>query len=363
MDVSPFPYQGPLLPEQVEVRTELVADLIERVSERRVTALIGPRRFGKTTVLRKVAADVIAASTTVVWVDLYEVSSMADLTIRLDESLARITGRGSELIRSLAAAASLNLGLVRVDLKGPAASRPDPVALLHTQFDVLTTLAERTGVLFVVDEFSSIDRVDGAAGLMRTHLQHHFQQMGIVFAGSEPSMMTTLFTDEAQPFYAQADLVEIDPFTDEEVVAVVQSGFRRTKRKAGPLPSHIAALANGHPQRTMQLADTCWRLVDVGDEATFETWEHGLDRTRSAVSNGLERLYSGMQSGEKDVLRVTANGGSIFGASADLLDLANGTARNAANRLLDRGHLRRDGKRYALVDPLFADWIRTRMPI
>ena len=50
---------------------------------------------------------------------------------------------------------------------------------------------------------------DGGDG--ERHLQHHYQNIGLVFAGSEPSMMTSLFSDQTQPFYSQAELVQIEP--------------------------------------------------------------------------------------------------------------------------------------------------------
>ena len=192
MDVSPFPYQGPLDPTLVRGRDDLIADLVERVSEHRLTALLGPRRFGKTSVLRRVAADVAAAGTVVVWVDLYEVSSMADLAARFDMALAPL-GAVDERIGRLAAGVELNLGLVRVELRKPASSRPDPLLTVHAQLEVVTKLAAQMPVLLVFDEFAGINRVHGAAGLLRTHLQPHYTRLGIVFAGSEPSMMRALF--------------------------------------------------------------------------------------------------------------------------------------------------------------------------
>ena len=47
-----------------------------------------------------------------------------------------------------------------------------------------------------------------AAGLLRTKLQHHYQEIGLVFAGSQLSLMRAMFTDVARPFYGQAELVE-----------------------------------------------------------------------------------------------------------------------------------------------------------
>ncbi len=63
------------------------------------------------------------------------------------------------------------------------------------------------------------------------------------------------------------------------------------------------------------------------------------------------------------MLRALASGGSIFGAAAAVLDLATGTAQHARKTLIDRGHLIQTNGSYTVVDPVFADWIRTRLPI
>ena len=363
MDVSPFPYQGPLEPEQVRGRRELIADLTERVTEHRVTALLGPRRYGKTSVLRRVAADVIHAGVAVVWVDFYEVVSMADIAARLDDALARVPGRFAQLASKLAAAASINLGVVKFELRSASDGRPDPLMVTHGLLDVLTKSAQDHPTIVIFDEFSGIARVDGAAGLLRTKLQHHYQRLGIVFAGSEPSMMRMLFTAQAQPFYSQADLLEIGPLSHSEVIELVADGFAATDRDPGPLPGLISRFTGGHPQRTMQMADAAWRLVEPGGSATDAMWADALDNVRGSTSDGNERLYSSLQPGEKAVLRALAGGGSIFGAAAAVLDLATGTAQHARKTLTDRGHLIQDDGAFTIVDPVFADWIRNRFPI
>ena len=69
-------------------------DLTERVTEWRVTGLLGQRRYGKTSVLRRVTADL--SEVPPVWVDLHEVPSMADVAVRFDEALADTAGRFAE---------------------------------------------------------------------------------------------------------------------------------------------------------------------------------------------------------------------------------------------------------------------------
>ena len=63
------------------------------------------------------------------------------------------------------------------------------------------------------------------------------------------------------------------------------------------------------------------------------------------------------------MLRAVARSGSIYGAQADLLELATGTATHARRTLLDAGDLVDTGSGLAVVDPVFADWLRLRFPI
>ena len=361
VDPSPFPYHGPLEPDQVHGRDELIRDLIERMTSRRVTALLGPRRFGKTSVLRRVAAELTEVTT--VWVDLYEVTSIADVAVRFDDALGATTGQFAAEARAIAATASVNLGLVKVELTGPPRNRPDANLAFHGLLDVLVGTAARRPTLLVIDEFSSIGRVAAAAGALRTAVQHHFNELGIVFAGSYPSMMRTLFTTRAEPFYGQADLVEIGPLSAATVEQIVTDGFAATGRNAGHVAGLISSFTGGHPQRTMQLADACWRHTSPKATAGPDEWAAAIAEVRRAVGDGMERLYSGFERGERAVLRAVARSGSVYGAEADLLDLSSGTATHARQTLLDRGDLAPSGSGVAVVDPLLADWLRERFPI
>jgi hypothetical protein len=359
---SPFPYHGPLEPDEVQGRDDLIRHLTERITSRRVTALLGPRRFGKTSVLRRVAADLTEVAT--VWVDLYEVTSIADVAVRFDDALGATTGRFAAQARTIAAAVSVNLGLVKVDLTGPPRNRPDPELTFHALLDVLVRTAARQPTLLVIDEFSSIGRVSGAAGALRTALQHHYNELGIVFAGSYPSMMRTLFTTRAEPFYGQADLVEIGPLSAATVEQIVTAGFADTGRDAGHVAGLITSFTGGHPQRTMQLADACWRHTPSGQTAGPDEWAAAVAEVRRAANDGMERLYSGFERGERAVLRAVARSGSIYGAEAALLELSAGTATHARQTLLDSGDLASpEPDALVVVDPLLADWLRRRFPI
>ena len=57
--------------------------------------------------------------------------SVADVAVRFDEGLSATGGAFGALARQVAVGSSLNLGVVKVQLTGPARNRPGPALALH----------------------------------------------------------------------------------------------------------------------------------------------------------------------------------------------------------------------------------------
>ena len=348
---SPFPYHGPLEPEQVHGRDDLVANLIERVSDRRPTVLIAPRRYGKTSLLGVVASR-LAQTTTVVRVDLYELRSWDDFADRLDSALDQVRGAARSTLDRIATTVEINLGMVKATLTRRDPPQAEIVA--SSLVDVLVTYALKHPTLLILDEFSSIDGLKGAAGMLRTKLQHRYQHVGLLFAGSRPSTMRMLFADPGQPFYAQADLLDVPPLDPAAFTDIVHKGFDGDP--PGRLAASIFSMTDGHPQRSMQLADAAWTASRSGVPAD-EVWPSALDAVRQATSSEHETRFAELPKAEQAVLRLAANKEPMYGNAARLLRLAPSSAQRAMKRLVDLGVLSQDG---AMIDPLLRDWIVRR---
>lgn len=357
MGVSPFEFQGPVPPDQLRGRDALIADLTGRVTDRRVTALLGPRRFGKTSVLGRLAADLTEIAT--VFVDLYGVQTMADVAVRFDRALAHSPGPFSTRASSISATIGLNLGLVQIEFAKPRREHPDPSTRLSQLLDVFLDVARRVPTLLVIDEFSDVGRVSNAAALLRTRFQHHYRDFGLLFAGSHMSTMRQMFTDREQPFYGQADIVTIGPLQGAAVHEIIGTGFTDTGREAGRVAAHIHELATGHPQRTMLLADTVWRRTPAGGAAD-DHWPEALAEARAQMDGFMPALHDELTPSEQRLLRLLAAHQPPYGAAAQHLGLTPGSATNARKQLRHRGHLHDDN---TLVDPLFADWFRRTLPL
>jgi hypothetical protein len=255
--------------------------------------------------------------------------------LRLDQALAEAPGPFAATARTLAASLQVSLGVARVEFSRPARQQPHPAAKLSALLDVLVRTARSTPTLLVIDEISSIAAVSGGAGALRTALQHHYTELGIVFAGSKPSMIRKLF-------YAQADLVDVPPLDAAAVNALVADGFAATGRDAGMLAGPLLTFTGGHPQRTMQLADAAWHRTAPGETVDEQRWALALADVRAASAEGMERLFSHFDASQRDVLRIVASGGSLYGGSARVLELSDGLT---------------------VTDPLLSDWLRTALPL
>lgn len=355
MRISPFPHHGPLEPDQVHGREELVADLITRITAHRPTVLVAPRRYGKTSLLGRITAD-IEDTVTVVRVDLYELRSWADFAGRVSAGLGSVTGPGRAGLDRLAASLDVNLGVIRATFSRP--DRPEPDMTADRLLDVLVDHAASTPTVAFFDEFSSIRHVVGAAGLLRTKLQQHYQQIGLVFAGSEPSTMRMLFEDSDQPFYAQADLVAVPPLSLAGFTGIVSDGFDDTP-PAG-LAGSICGFTRGHPQRSMQLADAAWMATQDGSD---NPWADALAAVREATASGHETRFSAAAPADQAVLRLVAATEPLFGRASELLELSRSSAQNSRDRLVATGQLTEADGIHTVVDPLYEDWIAHRFPI
>lgn len=360
---SPFEFHGPLDPSQLVGREELVADLSQRLLGHRPTALLGPRRYGKTSVLRKVAADLAGVGPETIWIDLYGMSSNVDFAVAIDRGLSRATGRLRRTLKESTTGLSVRLGVVGFEFNKPARDQPDPDLAVHGLLRLLVDAALRHPTLIVLDEFSGLANVNGGAAKLRTYLQHHYREISLAFAGSEPSTMTMMFADRAEPFFAQADLVRIDPLAEDVLLDHVADEFERTSRDVGRAAERLVAFARGHPQRAMQLADALWRHTPERSEANESSWAAALEEVRAAEDPGSERLYSQLPAGHQRTLRAVATDGAVYGHAAKLLNLSPGTASKAVTSMLGNGWLLQANERLDIVDPIFADWIRRRLPV
>jgi len=368
---SPFVYDGPVPPDQMIGRHQEAVTLRQWSKAGRFVALTAPRRYGKTSLINRVARDAERYDrTAVVVADLYDVASTADLVIRLERAWAEHTpSRLRDAVGRALAGAEVGLSLAGTGFTVALAERPDtdPLPALHTLLDLPNRVRgqrEYDRVLVVLDEFQSLARVRGAEALLRSYAQHQRSTASYLFAGSEPGMLATAFGDSSRPLYGQAETFRLGRLPADELSAAIAAGFERTERHTGDVLPDLVGASEGHPQRAMLLAHLLWSRVPHGQVAGPAAWAETLAVALRRVDGEARALLNGLSPGQRKTLRAVAEYDSPMNARAlRTLALPKTSARQSADQLVAEGVLERDEhERWHVVDPLLTRWIKSALP-
>src|SRR5437773_414447 len=89
-DTNPFIYSRPLAPEDIIDRDDETYELLRNVVGGHFVRLFAPRRFGKTSLLKRALRDGEEQEGLIpILVDLYRASSIADVTVRMERAYAK----------------------------------------------------------------------------------------------------------------------------------------------------------------------------------------------------------------------------------------------------------------------------------
>lgn len=370
--MNPFRYSDPLPVEDLVGRDAEAQQLMRRADEGNNSRLVAPRRYGKTSLLRRLLHDADRAGWAPVYVDFFGVLTLADVAQRIERAYAE------QLKGGLAAWFAGARRLLRPTFRAGGGPLPagvevalDPQAEppLLDRLALPRRLHERHGTrtLVVFDEFQDVlmaqDRVDA---VIRSEIQHHGDAASYVFAGSHVGMMRELFADRRRAFYGQAAPVELTPLPADEVAESIAARFALTGRDPGVALDPLLGLAQGHPQRTMLLAHALWEQTPPSSMADEGTWSAAYEQAIAQVRDELRAVWTALPTGQRRVLTAIAEDRSaLYAAGRTHGGSRGGSIRTAVQALLDRGEVAVDRGAptgHRVVDPLLAAWIRDGRP-
>lgn len=357
---NPFVYSHPVGPEALIDREREAAALLELARGTHNARLSAPRRYGKTSLIARVLADAELEMTTV-YVNFAGIISLDDVILRLERGYGALRGPVRSWLEGVLRTLRPTISPPGSGLSVTPTLQSAPGRQLLALLDLPRRVAERSGrrCLVAYDEFQEVlstsPPVDGA---MRSVIEQHGDHASYIFAGSHPGMMRTLFSDRQRPFYGQARAVELGPLKDDDLATDISERFSRTERDIGEAIGPLLDAVLGHPQRAMLVAHFVWERTPRGGRADESTLQHALEGVHAEVEDLLVQTWAELSAGERRVLTLVASGEALGSERALAgLGLARSTARDARERLLEAGHLRRSDDRLEIVDPLLARWV------
>src|SRR3954453_20630053 len=365
-DLNPFIYSHPLIPEDVIDRDDESEKLLKNAVGGHYVRLYGPRKYGKTSLLKRVLRDGETTEGLIpIHVDLYRITSMADVTIRFERAYSEhLKGAIRKRVEAFLQKTGIGLSLGAHGISAKLQLSPkdiDPLPALHALLDLPMRLEESGSyrALIALDEFQDVDKIPDLDGIIRSHIQYHGEVASYVFAGSEPGLMKQLFENKDRPLYGSAVPMRLGRLAAADVGGYVAQRFEDTERGVGEALGPLLQAADGHPQRAMLLAHRLWAQVDRGSAATLEDWAAAHEAALAELAAEFDAEWRHLDTSEQKTLRsvLEGNGSPYRRDVLARLALTKDMVRKALPRLAASALIERNGDRHELVDPLLAEWI------
>jgi len=365
-DLNPFHFSGPLPPEQMIDRDSEADDLMALAAGGHSFRLVGPRRYGKTTLLRRVLGAAEREGTATVLVDLQDVLSVAEIVVRIERGYDRLKGPVRRHVENLFRTWNIGLSLGGGGFTATLQRNPsvDAESVLLRLLELPMALFHRDGTtsLIVFDEIQDVLAVPGADGKIRSVIQHQAEAATYAFAGSAPGVMQQLFADPKRPLLDQAVPKHLAPLPLADVGDYVARHFQRAGRDPGSALTPLLEFTRGHPQRSMMLAHYLWQRTSRDSAADEETWLLALDQAAHDTAPLMRAIWKALTTNERRVARALAVATTPLHSeeTAAAVGIKRSSIGKALESLVANADVIHEAARPRLTDPMFERWLQTR---
>ncbi|MBV9164698.1 MAG: hypothetical protein JO342_00930 [Solirubrobacterales bacterium] len=364
--LNPFRFSGPLPPDEMIDRDPEADDLLALAEGGHSFRLVGARRYGKTTLLRRVLEAAEHQGTATVLVDLQDVLSIAEIVVRIERAYERLKGPVRRRVEELFRAWNIGLSLGGGGFTATLQRNPnvDAESVLLRLLELPAALFEREGTtsLIVFDEIQDVLAVQGADGKIRSVIQHQTEAATYAFAGSAPGVMQQLFADPKRPLLDQAVPRQLVPLPIADVAVYVARRFRQTGRDAGAALTPMLEFTRGHPQRSMMLAHYLWERTPPTSGADEGTWISALDQAAGDTAQLMRAIWRALTTNERRVARAMAVVATPLHSeeTAQAVGIKRSSIGKALESLMANADVILEDGRPRLTDPVFELWLYKR---
>ena len=393
---NPFEFGRELGVDELVDRQDEVAAVMRALREGGKLFLVGPRRYGKTSILKTAGDRLVREESAILlrynaegFTDAEQLVSriVADAAAALSAPLERVGEAVKKYFRRLQPEISFNTTRdswsAKIGIAQGRGADEGELKLLVDALDGLEKLAseqpEDRPVGLVIDEFQKL--VEGGTGSeaqIRAAIQRH-ARTGYVFAGSKTRLLTDMVTDASRPFYRLGSSLFIAEIPRDDFRQFltskfagggfgVEGGSAKEREEGRKSPVHlILDYAEEVPYNVQMLAHVCWEMLTERGAASTLTREvvgQALDRLVRQHDAFYTQVWNQQTVNQQKVLIACIETGGRNMLSIKIthsMKKGPGTIKRALESLVARDILREEEKlgqiRYRFEDPFFARWI------
>ena len=371
--MNPFITTGYAGPKYFCDRVEETEALTELLLNGNNIALMSPRRFGKTDLIRHCfSQDKISSGYYTFIIDIYSTKTLAEMTERMGKTILEVLKPKGKKAWSL----FLNtLSSLRPSITYDAAGIPiwslqvgdikNPAVTLDEIFSYLQK-AEKPCIV-AIDEFQQICKYNNnnIEATLRTYIQY-CSNANFVFSGSQREMMGAMFTSPARPFYQSATVMNLPPIREDSYLDFCKRHFSEAgKALDDGVVETIYRRFDSTTFYLQKMMNILFMKTDTGGRCTKEMIEEAEDYIIDFSAETYGDLLYQLPDKQKQVLLAIASEGKACNiTSAEFVGkyaLKSASSVNSAVKgLLDKGLVTQSRGIYQVYDLFFREWIIKR---
>lgn len=340
------------------------------------TILISPRRWGKTSLVKKVCEEVDREKVIPIYVDIFKCKTEYEFYNALAEAVLKQTASKAELWMDNA-----RDFIARLSPKVSFSLEPTSEFALslgitpktHTPEEVLD-LAENIArkkqkrIVVCIDEFQQIGELADTVSIqkrLRSVWQHQRFTSYCLF-GSKKHTMMNVFQKRNMPLYQFGDFKFLEKIPTETWVEYIVQHFKDRQRNISPgLATEICKVVDNYSSYVQQLSWLIFSLIDEGQVVTEEHLRQGVKDLLNSQEQLFMQQIEPLTAYQMNFLRCIISGHhDDFGEMTVREEFQLGSVSNIVrlkSALVDKDLVEMVGRRFYITDPVFALWFKLRM--
>lgn len=353
-------------------RSQELSQLVSYAKGKANVVLYSPRRYGKTSLARRIQKRLSDEGAVAIFADLFGITSIEDVAARLAKAVFEITKSKDSLFKTAIKAITSFRPVLKPDETGgveltieQSQTRKSGLELLENTMSSIGDFIEssRKLVHIALDEFQEVTELKESAkieGAMRSHIQRY--KASCFFIGSRRRLLLAMFNDSHRPFFQSAINYELKVLPHEELVKFISDLFQSAGKSCSlEKAASISGIVFQHPYYSQKLSffvyETSEKIVEDDDiKSAYEMLIESERPLFEAIVQGLAPKQIALL---KAIARETTR--SVF--SIDYMkrhDIGStGGAQGALKRLTILDLIEQDQDKYwKVVDPVFTVWLK-----
>jgi len=369
---SPFQFGTLATNSNFVDRVEDRAMLKQMLSSNINVMLISPRRWGKSSLVKKAMEELTEEDdkVKVCYIDAFSIASEAEFYRTFASKV--IACASSKVEKWITDAKKFLAGVVpqivindqvtnfmAFDMKF-VPQEQDKLAILQLP----QLLAEEKGLCIIVciDEFqqlATLAEYKDMEGKMRSVWQHQ-QDVSYCLYGSKRNMMLNIFNNANSPFYRFGQVIFMEKITKENWIPFIQQSFESTgKHISEQFAEKICDTVECHSWYLQQLCYFVWNFTP--DEVDDNTFTLGVKQTVNINTPMFQNDTERLSTSQIEMLKAVSNGEYQFSSQAvkQRYGLGNpNTILKNKKALQDKDIIEKNGNYFTFVDPVYRIWFK-----